>query len=95
MAGGPGPLAKHGIHRADLHPLKDTEKNIAVLERPDRAKWQRPDAIVAALALASNEIVVDVGAGSGYFNFRLARALPRGPCPPGWLEMAPIHLDVL
>jgi SAM-dependent methyltransferase len=72
------PLAKHGIHPADLHPFKDTEKYIAFLERPDRAKWQRPDAIVAALALSGNETVVDVGAGSGYFSFRLARALPRG-----------------
>jgi SAM-dependent methyltransferase len=72
------PLAKHGIHPSDLHPFKDTEKYIAFLERPDRAQWQRPDAIVAALGLSGNETVVDVGAGSGYFSFRLARALPRG-----------------
>lgn len=72
------PLAKQGIHPADLQPFKDTEKYIAFLERPDRAKWQRPDAIVAALGLVGNETVVDVGAGSGYFSFRLARALPRG-----------------
>jgi 2-polyprenyl-3-methyl-5-hydroxy-6-metoxy-1,4-benzoquinol methylase len=72
------PLAKQGVHPADLHPFKDVEKYIAFLERPDRAKWQRPDAIVAALGLAGNETVVDVGAGSGYFSFRLARALTRG-----------------
>ena len=72
------PLAKHGIHPGDLHPFKDAEKYIAYLERPDRAKWQKPEAIVAALGLAGNETVVDVGAGSGYFSFRLARALPRG-----------------
>ena len=72
------PLAKQGIHTADLRPFKDTEKYIAFLERPDRVKWQRPDAIVAALALVGNETVVDLGAGSGYFSFRLAAALPRG-----------------
>ena len=72
------PLAKHGVHPGDLHPFKETEKYIAFLERPDRAKWQRPDAVVAALGLSGNETVVDVGAGSGYFSFRLARALPRG-----------------
>jgi SAM-dependent methyltransferase len=72
------PMAKHGIHPADLQPFKDTEKYIAFLERPDRAQWQKPDTIVAALGLAGNETVVDVGAGSGYFSFRLARALPRG-----------------
>jgi SAM-dependent methyltransferase len=72
------PLAKRGIHPSDLHPFKDTEKYIAFLERPDRDKWQKPDAIVAALGLAGSETVVDIGAGSGYFSFRLARALPRG-----------------
>ncbi len=72
------PVAKHGIHPADLQPFKDTEKYIAFLERPDRARWQKPDAVVAALGLAGNETVVDLGAGSGYFSFRLARALPRG-----------------
>ena len=72
------PLAEAGIHAADLRPFKDVEKYIAFLERPDRAKWQRPDAIVAALGLSGNETVADVGAGSGYFSFRLARALPHG-----------------
>jgi len=72
------PLAKHGMHPADLRPFKDTEKYISYLERPERAKWQKPEAIVAALGLAGNETVVDVGAGSGYFSFRLARVLPRG-----------------
>jgi 2-polyprenyl-3-methyl-5-hydroxy-6-metoxy-1,4-benzoquinol methylase len=72
------PLAKHGIHPADLQPFKDVAKYIAFLERPDRAKWQRPDAVVAALGLAGHETVVDVGAGSGYFSFRLAAALPKG-----------------
>jgi SAM-dependent methyltransferase len=72
------PLAKQGVHPADLRPFKDVEKYIAFLERPDRATWQRPDAVVAALGLAGNETIVDVGAGSGYFSFRLARALPGG-----------------
>jgi hypothetical protein len=72
------PLAKHGMHPADLRPFTDTEKYISYLERPERAKWQKPEAIVAVLGLAGNETVVDVGAGSGYFSFRLARVLPRG-----------------
>ena len=72
------PLAKQGVHPADLRPFKDTEKYIAFLERPERAKWQRPDAVIEALGLTGDETVVDVGAGSGYFSFRLARALPRG-----------------
>jgi SAM-dependent methyltransferase len=72
------PLAKRGVNHAHLRPFEDVEKYIAFLERPDRAAWQRPDAVVAALGLQSDEQVVDVGAGSGYFAFRFAKALPRG-----------------
>ncbi len=72
------PLAKQGIDPANLKPFEDTEKYIAFLERPDRAAWQKPDAVVSALGLTGKETVVDLGAGSGYFSFRIARALPAG-----------------
>jgi SAM-dependent methyltransferase len=72
------PLAKQGVHAHDLRPFKDVEKYIAFLERPDRAKWQRPDQVVAELRLTGKETLFDVGAGSGYFTFRFARALPQG-----------------
>jgi 2-polyprenyl-3-methyl-5-hydroxy-6-metoxy-1,4-benzoquinol methylase len=72
------PLAKAGVHPASLRPFEDVQKYIAFLERPERAAWQRPDAVVAALGLKGNETVVDIGAGSGYFAFRFARALPQG-----------------
>jgi SAM-dependent methyltransferase len=72
------PLRKQGLDPAHLRPFEDTAKYIAFLERPDRAAWQKPDAVVAALGLTGKETVVDVGAGSGYFSFRLARAVPEG-----------------
>ncbi len=72
------PLRKAGINPHALKPFEDVEKYIAFLERSDRALWQKPDELVAALGLKGNEIVADVGAGSGYFSFRLAKALPRG-----------------
>ena len=72
------PLRKQGINPAQLHPFEDVEKYIAFLERPDRAAWQKPDDVVEALGLTGKETVVDLGAGSGYFTFRLARALPQG-----------------
>ncbi len=44
-----------------------------------REVWQRPDDIVAALALAAGSRVADVGAGDGFFTVRLARAVgPEG-----------------
>ncbi|MBI5488260.1 MAG: class I SAM-dependent methyltransferase [Deltaproteobacteria bacterium] len=72
------PLRRAGIDPTNLQPFDEAEKYIAFLERPDRAAWQKPDDVVAALQLAGTETVVDLGAGSGYFTFRLARALPLG-----------------
>ena len=72
------PLHKLGVDPAHVRPFDDVEKYIAFLEKPERAEWQKPDDVVAALGLAGSETVVDLGAGSGYFTFRFARALPKG-----------------
>jgi len=72
------PLRKAGINPHELKPFGDVDKYIKFLDRADRAGWQKPDAVVKALGLSGDETVADVGAGSGYFTFRLARALPRG-----------------
>ncbi len=72
------PLRKQGIDPAHLKPFEEVEKYIAFLERPERADWQKPDEIIAALKLKGDETVADVGAGSGYFAFRFAKALPLG-----------------
>lgn len=72
------PLRKAGINPHDLKPFEEVEKYIAFLERKDRAEWQKPDAVVKALGLQGNEVLVDVGAGSGYFSLRFAKALPKG-----------------
>jgi FkbM family methyltransferase len=72
------PLRKAGIDPTKLKPFEEVEKYIQFLERPDRAKWQKPDEVVKALGLKGTEMVVDLGAGSGYFTFRLSKALPKG-----------------
>lgn len=44
-----------------------------------REVWQRPDDIVAALALTAGSRVADLGAGDGFFTVRLSRAVrPEG-----------------
>jgi len=48
------------------------------IEREGRDGWQKPEQVISALGLAGDELVVEVGAGVGYFAFRLAEALPRG-----------------
>jgi ubiquinone/menaquinone biosynthesis C-methylase UbiE len=40
-----------------------------------RDGWQQPDRVVAALGIEPGARVADVGAGGGYFTFRLARAV--------------------
>jgi ubiquinone/menaquinone biosynthesis C-methylase UbiE len=72
------PLRKQGINPHDLKPFADVQKYIDFLERNDRAVWQKPDTVVKELQLSGMEKIADVGAGSGYFTFRLARAVPRG-----------------
>ncbi len=50
-----------------------------VLDDPGRDAWQRPDEVVAALAIRPGARVADVGCGTGYFTRRLlAAAGPTG-----------------
>lgn len=59
----------HEMHR--LH--QDPQAYIAMLDDPQRDAYQKPDEVVAALNIKQGEVIADLGAGSGYFTFRLAR----------------------
>jgi SAM-dependent methyltransferase len=48
---------------------------IAMLEREERDEFQKPDEVMKALALKPGERVADIGAGSGYFTVRVAKAV--------------------
>ncbi|HTY62824.1 MAG TPA: methyltransferase domain-containing protein [Acidobacteriota bacterium] len=57
----------------EMHQLhQDSKAYIAYLEDPQRDAYQKPDEVITALGLREGETVADVGAGSGYFTFRLA-----------------------
>ncbi len=47
------------------------------LDRPERESEERPTRAVDALRLKSGMVIADVGAGSGYYTVRLARAVGR------------------
>jgi len=49
-----------------------------LLERKEREAFQKPDEVMGALGLRPGERVADVGAGSGYFTLRFARAVAPG-----------------
>lgn len=40
---------------------------------PNRDAWQKPDMVIGLLENLSDKTVADIGAGAGYFSFRLAR----------------------
>ncbi|HEY0134938.1 MAG TPA: class I SAM-dependent methyltransferase [Nannocystis sp.] len=67
------PRGHHKFHRFDR-----AEDWVAQFDAADRAEWQKPDAVIAALALAPDASVADLGAGTGYFAVRLARAVAKG-----------------
>ena len=48
------------------------------LERPDRIQQERPDEVVANMNLDPDHVVADIGAGTGYFSFRIANQVPDG-----------------
>ena len=56
----------HGLHR-------DSKAYIGALEDPKRDAYQKPHESVHALGLKAGEVIADIGAGSGYFTFHLAR----------------------
>lgn len=48
------------------------------LERPSREIEERPQQTIVELELKPDDIVADIGAGTGYFSFRLASVVPKG-----------------
>lgn len=58
----------------EMHRLhRDPEAYIAMLEDPERDAYQKPHEVIQALGLQEGEVIADIGAGSGYFTFRLSR----------------------
>jgi cyclopropane fatty-acyl-phospholipid synthase-like methyltransferase len=72
------PGAEHHHPAAMVHRFTDAEAWAKVFDDPARDAWQHPDDVMAALALSPNMTVADIGAGTGYFTVRLARAVPGG-----------------
>lgn len=48
------------------------------LERSNREKEERPSLVIQGLDLKPTDIVADIGAGTGYFAFRISPLVPQG-----------------
>src|SRR5687768_18442751 len=48
------------------------------LERSSRPKEENTDLIVKSMKLKPGMVVADIGAGTGYYTFRIAKLVPQG-----------------
>lgn len=48
------------------------------LERPSREAEERTDLLIANLPLDADDVIADIGAGTGYFTFPMAERVPEG-----------------
>jgi cyclopropane fatty-acyl-phospholipid synthase-like methyltransferase len=67
------PGGRHMEHRFD-----DAERWAKSFDDPARDEWQMPARVIDALELEPGQVVADIGAGTGYFTVRLAKA-PAAP----------------
>lgn len=69
-------------HHADGTHAKNIFDNVELFvekfDGADREKWQKPDEVINSFNLPENAVVVDIGAGTGYFAVRLAPQLKNG-----------------
>jgi ubiquinone/menaquinone biosynthesis C-methylase UbiE len=73
----PDGLGKYYFGREIAHYM--THRGAPWLDRPERDKEERPDLVMDALALKPGDVVADIGCGTGYFSWRMAKAVaPKG-----------------
>jgi cyclopropane fatty-acyl-phospholipid synthase-like methyltransferase len=64
------------VHRPGMkHDFSDVAKHEKSFDGAERAAWQKPDHVIALMAIQPGMTVVDLGAGTGFFEPPLARAV--------------------
>jgi ubiquinone/menaquinone biosynthesis C-methylase UbiE len=63
------------------------------LERPEREAEEQPQKLVQMMDLKPADVVADIGAGTGYFSFRMAAKVPQGKVLA--VDIQPEMLDLL
>ncbi len=69
----PGGDGKGADNEANRYMNRATvDRLIDAFDSPERAEWQKPDDVIALFGQLEGKTIMDLGAGSGYFTFRLA-----------------------
>jgi SAM-dependent methyltransferase len=68
-------------------------RGAAWLERDERDDNERPSLVVDSMNLASDDVVADIGAGTGYFTFRIAPRISDGRVFA--VDIQPEMLDIM
>ena len=64
------------IHRPGMqHDFSDVAKYEKSFDNPERVAWQKPEHVIDLLAIAPGMTVADIGAGTGFFEPFLAKAV--------------------
>jgi precorrin-6B methylase 2 len=59
--------------------ISTVSENVEFFNRPERAAEERSDDLIAALEIPEGATIADIGAGTGYFTWRLAQRVgPKG-----------------
>ena len=75
LCGFPSTAIPQKEHDAHHRRPENIESYLEHLDRPERAKEQKPADVVAALGLKPGMSVADIGSGSGYFTRRFVEAV--------------------
>jgi ubiquinone/menaquinone biosynthesis C-methylase UbiE len=67
--------AQHHQHQGEANNYMNQsqfDKLVERFENPERAQWQKPDKVISFLGVSKEKTIIDIGAGTGYFVFRIA-----------------------
>jgi len=70
--------AGHHAHGSLVHRFENADAWAKQFDDPARDAWQKPADVVAAMEIAPGMTVADIGAGTGYFEPWLSRAVGAG-----------------
>lgn len=68
----------HRHNHANEHMNKmDFQELVQRFESPERDKWQKPEVVLQKMGKLQGMTVAEIGAGTGYFTFKLAKKAKR------------------